>query len=265
MASIEDLFRMEEMEAKDLFDALHEFFSSEKFGSYETDPRMNEAERQAVYGLFDSDLSLEERVERALHDDPFCLEALYIDYKLADDLEVYEDLDRIYRMRNELDSFSEYHRFAFFVILSMFADFLFSSSNMSKAMRVLEYCCEKSGEYTKTNVLRLAYIYTGLENGEHFYSLFERDGFSDPLIYILLLITLLKNDMEDRAKEVLDELVSKFPLSAYIASPYELDSIESEEAERILDALDVAREMISSVPYFFEWCHVNMGSAVARA
>ena len=65
---------------------LGDFFSPDGYREYEPSNAMDEKESCLLYSLFNGEDELLVRADKVLEEDPLCLEAFYIAYRLEDEV-----------------------------------------------------------------------------------------------------------------------------------------------------------------------------------
>ena len=100
----------------------------------------------------------------------------------------------------------------------------------------------------------LIIVYNYLEDYEGIKNLYESNDFDAPEQYIMFIVSILKNDQNEYAKEVYEDMASKFKYASYICKPQELSLLKDDaEANTMMRAVEKCFEYIESVPNFFSW------------
>ncbi|MBQ6367298.1 MAG: hypothetical protein IJJ30_01955 [Erysipelotrichaceae bacterium] len=228
------------------------YFKIENEEDYEFDERMSEANIRALRYLFESEDELEARVDEALEIDPLCLEAWYICHKLSEDEENHHLLRRYLALSKEYPGFNEYEKDNYRFILMRHADYLAAIHNVHKALSVLDLLSGLEGS-RQGLVEMYALCYATLERGEEFYQLYLDTEFTSLFQYLMLIVTLLKEESFQRAEEVCRDMIEVYPLSVFLDHPQDLADDESKETETFFNTLDFVYDHLLSVEDFFLW------------
>lgn len=234
-----------------------DFFRAENYQDYSSIEEPTGKQEQALAVLFEEDKELADRVGEALALDPFCIEALFIDLCMAPPVYIYRNFNDLFVRKEQYESFDKRQKSCFLAAMVMFVDFLFEIANIHKALSVLTAYCATVGEYSSNSLIRFGYLYTSLEDAESFFDMYHNFEFDEPVLYILLLIVLLKNERQAEAQEVYLDFMEVFPYAEKLGSIYELDGNSDEEAMRMVAAYDACDTIVASLPYFGEWCRLN--------
>lgn len=244
--------KIEECEA--YFDA---FFKQYNASSYIFDPLMSEKDKKSIIDMFDGDNQINERASDVLEDNPFCIEAFYVFYKLTNDVALQYYFNKMLNETANFNKLSSYHQSALLFVLNCYCDFLASIHNYTSAIKVVNVLTEidddESGKYIDMKV----YYYTQLEDLNHLYELYLNNSFNDPSCYIFLIITCLKHEDELKAKEVLSTFISVYPKAKFIDRIWDMDEDNSEQANQMRNAISYCYPSICSIPFFFSWCSKN--------
>lgn len=240
-----------------LLDYFEDFFRAENFSNYNSIETATGKQAEALATLFKEEEELSDRVAAALALDPFCIEALFIDLCLAPPVYIYRNFNDLFVRREQYAAFDQRQKSCFLAAMVMFVDFLFEIANIHKALKVLEAYCQAVGEYSDNSLIRFGYLYTSLEDAESFLKMYHDFEFREPVLYILLLVVLLKNERQTEAQELYQDFVEVFPYAKSLGNIYELDGNNDEGAMRIAAAYDACEGIVASLPYFAEWCRLN--------
>ena len=235
------------------------FFLPENLPDYTYPDYVNDREKAAIEVMFDEDLTLEERILKAKEIDRFCIEAFFTELSMREETLAYS-LFREYE--EEFASISELDRYGrenLLIILDLFVEYLIEIRNYKTAIRLQIKINEKGEE--NANYVRLSYLYSFIEDSDAFYKLYLDGKVKDPACFLLLIITLLKNEEEDKAKDVLNDMFITVPYSDHIDRIWELDT-SIPEAAVFADCVDRLFDELCSVPYFFSWCAQNKEEAL---
>ncbi len=236
------------------------FFLPENLPDYSYPDYANDRERTAIEVMFDEDLTLEDRIKKAREIDRYCIEAFFTELSMREETLAY-NLFREYE--EDLSSISQLDRYGrenLMIILDLFVEYLIEIRNYKTAIRLQKRINDVSEE--GANYVRLGYLYSFIEDSDAFYDLYLDGKVKDASCYLLLILTLLKNEEEVKAKEVLNEMFAVIPYSEYIDRIWELDT-SIEEASVFADCVDRLFDELCSVPYFFNWCAKNKEEALS--
>lgn len=244
------------MDDDELLDYFENFFDIDNLESYTFDSLANKKEIESSKKMFGVD-DVFERAKNVLEEDPLCLEAFYVFYRLADDYSLYLYFDKMFNQRSKFKRYSKYKKFVYKQILDNYVTFFTDLKSFTQAIAVemeiiqtLELC--GVGEIT-----RLSFLFAMIEDFDNLYDLYTQVGFYDESSYIALIVTALKNNEEIKAIEVLNDFIGDYKYAEYIDHPWDLEKIDDNEAIRMNDAISVCFELIRSVPYFINWCRDN--------
>lgn len=232
------------------------FFIPENYHSYEIPEYAEDNERKAIEILFTGEEDILTRLERAREYDYLCVEAFFVEVSMFDDILSYDSFYRYYLLIDDFPEFTIYGQENYLLILDLFVEYLIDIGNIKTGIRVQKDLIRISKGKSVRNTARLCYMYFLLEDADTYYDYYLSEEFDDPGCYLLLIVTLLKNNEEGKAKEVLHDMFSLFPKSRYIDRIYELDEGD-EEARRFIDCVNGCFDELCSVPYFFKWCAQN--------
>lgn len=227
------------------------FFTKNNFKNYSISELANKNQVKAIKIMFESKKGLSERVDDAFSYDPFCVEALFTYLMISEDVFLQLRFDSYFEKASTYADLDEYEKICYIEILNFYVDFLLDIRNVTKAIVVQKLIIRLTQEYSKKTVSRLAYSYYEIENAEEFYKLYTEAQFGI-YEYILCLITLLKNEEDIKAQEVLIDMFKNIEYGTYLDHVWDLDEsdpIQKELSDAIQDCLDE----INSIPTFFSW------------
>lgn len=241
----------------ELEDYLESFFEPLNFEQYIISDKANDEERKAIEAMFDDDEALYDRAQNIVSEYPLCLEAFYVCTCLLDETSQNLMFTDAYKLVDCYKELSPYEKDCLLSILRLYVTFLLNISNVTGGIRVMNKVCELEGKYSNDSIIKLSYMYAMIEDAKNFYDLFLKTSFNDVHPYILLLITLLKHEEEEKAREVLSELIDKFKYADYIDHVWDLEEVDNIEANEFKDAMEVCFEDMCAIPNFFSWCKDN--------
>lgn len=229
---------------------LSNFFVSKNLKNYEIDKDNPLSYKLVLKYLFSSHLEIEERAYKTLDKYVFCYEAVFIIYMISDGAYANSYFKYYYEMKDSFPSLSDSEKSAYLKILDLYVEFLIDIDNYTQAQKIENLLMILSNANTRKEIDRLSYILYMKEDAKEMYKLYcESDDYSIES-YILLMITLLKNDDELKTKGVLREFLSKYKYGEYLGRIWDLDENE-EEAMEFFDIVDSCYDKILSVPDFF--------------
>lgn len=232
-------------------DYLLNFFSRKNLLKYVVDDKANKNQVKAIKIMFESKKSLLDRADDAFSYDPFCVEALFTYLMLSEDVFLQLRFNRYYDEAKNYGSFDEYERKCYIEILNFYVDFLLDINNIKKAIEIDKLIIKLTNNYSEKTISRLAYAYYSIEDSDDYYALYTNTSF-DAYAYILLIVTLLINDEEIKAQEVLLDMYKNIEYSTYLDHTWDLDENDpkqNEFAKIVEDCFDDLR----CYPTFFSW------------
>lgn len=235
---------------------LQSFFVPKNYLKYEIDKELKRNEKIAIRYLFTSKEEYGKRIETVLKKDPLCFEAIIAYENHFEDIFVYKKFNSYYDIAKNFGQFSKRQRINYINILDIYVEFLLDINNISKAIKVQRIIVKLKKDITTKEIDRLAYMYYVKEDYEEFYKLFCESEKWNVSQYIMLMITLLKNDENYKAKEVLLDMQKNIEVSKYIDHIWDIDDKDPEQAA-FYQEIDRCYEQINSVPDFFTWCYEN--------
>ena len=245
------LLEVSNLNDKETDEYLLNFFTKNNFKNYEIDALADKTQVKAIKKLFDSKKQFLDRVEDSLQIDPFCKEAILIYLLLAEDVFISYRFNSYLELSSDYADFDEYEKKNYLQILDLYVDFLLDIHNITTAIRVQRLIIRLSSVTTRKEINRLSFMYSTIENHKDFYRLYLDNEF-DTYDFILLLITLLKNDEELKAREVLDDMFDKIEYSTYLDHLWDLDLNDTKQRE-FYETVEDCYIDISSIPDFFSW------------
>ena len=239
------------LEKKKVEDYLLRFYTKSNLNKYEINPLADKEEIKATRVMFESKKNLKTRCDLAFEYDPLCLEALLAYMSSVEDIYISYRFESYLKQDNNFADFSVYQKQKYLKILELYIDFLLDIHNITTAIKVEKILISLSGGASKSNINHLSFMYSTLENYLDFYMLYLQSDFST-YDYILLLVTLLKNDEELKAKQVLMDMEDKIKYTSYLDHLWDLNLKDPEQKE-FYDTVEDCYLDIASVPYFFSW------------
>lgn len=231
-----------------------QFFTDKNYKEYETEYSLNKDQKKAIKTMFTSKKEILKRADAALNIEPLCIEAFFVYFILTEDIFVNYRFKNYFNQINEYGDLDEYDKYCFIKIMDLYVEFLLDLHNFSGAIKVQKMINRLTNNVSRVGVSRLAMMYSILEDSDEFYRLYldsELDGHD----YLLLLITLLKNDEELKAKEVLKDMFENIEYSSYIDHLWDLDLNDPKQKE-YYDIVEENFDDLSSVPDFFAWVNL---------
>ena len=227
------------------------FFTRNNHKAYQMEEGADRSEKAALRKLFYSRKDINERTDEVLGDDPFCIEAFFVYYILNDDVYVNYRFESYYENIGSYGDLSDYQKKGFLKILNYYVEFLIDIGSFRRAIKVQRMMIRLLGSKPRALVNRLSYLYCGLEDDKEFYRHYLDSEF-DAYDYILLVVTLLKNDDKIKAAEVLKEMYEKIEYAKYLDHMWDLKEDVPAQAEFMRTVEDCIEE-INGVPEFFSF------------
>lgn len=244
------------MDDDELLDYFEDFFDINNLETYSFDSLANKKERESARRMFGVD-DVFDRASEVLSDDPLCLEAFYVFYRMADDYSLYLYFDKMFNQKSKFKKYSKYKKYAYKQIIDNYVTFLLDLRSYTQAIAVEMAVIESLEICGQGEITRLAFLFALKEDFDSLYDLYIKVGFFDETSYICLITTALKNNEEIKAIEVLNDFTSEYKYAEYIDHPWDLEKLEDNEALKMNEALGACFELIRSVPYFIHWCKDN--------
>lgn len=235
----------------------NDFFKEYNSTTYIFDPSMPDDDKQSVYDMFSGIDEIDDRALNVLEQNPYCVEAFYVSYKLSNDVTLQYYFNKMLNATVGFNELSKYHQNALLFILNCYCDFLSSIHNYTKAIKVADVLLDLDKNAINKYIDMKVFYYSQIEDLDHLYDLYLNDSFKDPACYIFLIVTCLKHEDEIKAKEVLSTFISTYPKANYIDHIWEMDSDKSPEANQMRSAISYCYPSICAIPFFFSWCGKN--------
>ena len=235
-----------------------QFFTNDNYKEYVVDYSLNNDQKKAIKTMFTSKKELLKRAESALKIEPFCIEAFFVYFILTEDIFVNYRFKSYFALSKEYGDLNEYDKYCYLKILDLYVQFLLDLHNFTTATKVQKMINRLSNNVSKVAVSRMALIYSLLENSDDFYRLYLDSEF-DGHDYILLLVTLLKNEDNLKAKEVLIDMFDNIEYSSYIDHLWDLN-LDDPKQKEFYDIVENNFDDISSIPDFFAWVNLTKES-----
>lgn len=227
------------------------FFSKKNFKDYEISNLVDKDQKKAIKILFESKKDLKDRVEDAFEYDPLCKEAVFIYLMISEDVFVQLRFNAYYEEAKNFGRLNEYGRECYLTILDFYVDFLLDIGNLTKAIDVQMLIVKLTNTFSSRSVARLAYAYFAKEDADSFYRLYTQADLT-AYEYILCMVTLLKNDEELKAQEVLGDMFKNIKYGIYLDHVWDLDENDPEQKE-FSNIVEEVFDDIKGVPTFFSW------------
>ena len=232
-------------------DYLLNFFTKQNYKDYDVSELADANQVKAIKIMFESKKSIRERIEEAFEIDPFCLEALFAYLMTSEDVFLQLRFDAYFDELDNYPSFNEYQKKCYIKILDFYVEFLLDINNVTKAINVQKMLVKLTNNFTSTAISRLAYCYYALEDADGFYRLFAEDKFG-LYEYLLCIVTLLKNDEQLKAQEVLLDMFDNVKYGTYLDHVWDLDESDPEQ-KKFADTVQDNYDDLKSIPTFFSW------------
>lgn len=244
-----DDFQKGLMEAEECEEYLEKFFTKENYKNYEADPYLDKDEKYALKVLFTSKDDVIVRIEDALDIDAFCKEAFYAYMSVTDDMFLSHRFETYYKQVGNITDMTPHQRGIFVMILDFYAQFLTDIGNITKAIKVwnTRYKLTKDSGV----VDELCELYFQIENADDFYRLYLYEDF-DLKQYLLLIVTLLKHEDQNRAMEVVNDMSENIAYTEYLDRLFDLD-LNDPYQKYVYDTVEAMYDEISSVPELFSF------------
>lgn len=258
MLSFEQIFYEAELKDVDeIKDYLETCFCAEDASDYLISEMAGGQDVDSIKDMFSLSDNLLDRAREIYENNMYCLEAFYVIYRLGNALEVYQMFNGLLYNGSFYDELNSYRQYTYKTMLEIYAEYLAEIHNLRKTIEVTKIISTFEGSYSRLSLNRLAFAYSLLEDLDSFFELYEEAGFNDITQYLLLMIVALKQNDQDKAKEVYSELLSGYEYAQYLDYPKALLKIDDEEAKRFYAAVEAVCEELVAVPDFFLWCARN--------
>ncbi|MBQ0035839.1 MAG: hypothetical protein KBT35_02855 [Firmicutes bacterium] len=229
---------------------LSNFFVSKNSKNYEVDKNNPLPYKLVLKYLFSSHIDIEERAYKAIDKYVFCYEAVFIISMISDGAYANSYFKYYYKLKDDYPGLSDNEKAAYLKILDLYVEFLIDIGNYTQAQKIEDLLMLLSNISTNKETDRMFYILYMKEDAKEMYKLYCENNDLSIESYILLMITLLKNDEELKTKGVLREFISKYKYGEYLGRIWDLDTNE-EDATDFFDIVDSCYDKILSVPDFF--------------
>lgn len=230
------------------------FFTKDNFKKYEIINNPDKDQKKAIKLMFESKKELLDRVNASLKYDPFCLEAFFVYFVLSEDIYVNYRFEAFYNEMNEFGDLDDHQKYNYLRIMQFYVEFLIDIHNFTRAIKVQKMLIRLRNSQNISDLHRLSYLYYEIEDSDEFYRLYASDEF-DEYMYLLLIVTLLKNDESLKAKEVLLEMFEKIEYSTYLDHLWDLN-LDDPVQKKFYSTVESNYSLINCIPDFFSW--VNM-------
>lgn len=238
-----------------LDDYFLKIFTKQKYKDYHVDFNLDKYQEKAIKTMFESKKSLDKRVDAAFKLDPFCLEAFFVFFMSNEDVFVNYRFESYFDQADNYADFDNYEKYCFINIMNFYVDFLLDIRNISRAIKVQRLIMRLTNDTTPLAINRLSFMYATKEDADEFYRLYLHNEF-DTYDYLLLIIALLKNDDEIRAKQVLNDMVNNIEYAKYLDHLWDLN-LDDPKQKEFYDVVDDCFQDIMAIPDFFTWVNLN--------
>lgn len=227
------------------------FFTKKNLKEYKIKGEPDKKQLKAIKIMFESRKSIADRIEDAFLQDPFCIEALFSNLMISEDVFIQLRFNAYMEALNDYPSFNDYRKNCFINILNFYVEFLLDISNCTKAIEIQKLVVKLTNRFSTKTVSKLAYAYFVTENAEDFYRLYTEAKF-DTYDYLLLMVTLLKHDEDLKAQEVLLDMYKNIEYGIYLDHVWDLDLNDPKQKE-FHDTVNDCFEDLKCIPTFFSW------------
>lgn len=211
---------------------------------------INSNQEKALELLFNDSIEIIERCQKAIEINKTCFEAYFVLFYLSDSLNFYYDSLDI--NNTPIENYSEEYELNDTINIKLLISIYYSSINSHKQSIVILDEVEKFIGL-KPLINRKLLNYSALEDYEGMSKIYDAGEFNNAANYIVYIICLLKNNKNIEARDVFDDMLSKYKYASYLSRPQELAEIKDEESKIMMEAVESCFETIESVPYFFSW------------
>jgi len=254
MLKFDDLVNGLENNKDRIEDYFLEFFTRSNYRQYEVEGDPDKDEQKAIRIMFESRRTLRERIEESLSYDPFCLEAFFVYYMISEDIYVNYRFKDYYGEYENFAEFSAYQKKNYLKIMDFYVEFLLDIRNFSTAIKVQRMIIRLTNDLSQKNVNRLSYMYSSIERADDFYRLYLEADF-DAYDYLMLVITLLKHEEENKAREVLLDMFENVKYAEYMDHLWDLDTKDQEQLD-FFNCIEDCYSEIRAIPDFFAWVNI---------
>ena len=231
-----------------------QFFTPKNFKEYEVDYVLDNNQKKALKTMFESKKELSKRVEAAFKTHPLCLEAFFVYFVLNEDIFVNYRFKSYFEQLSSYGDLNEYDKYCYIRILDLNVEFLLDLHNFTGAIKIQKMINRLTNNVSRVGISRLSMMYSVLEDSDEFYRLYLDNRF-DTYDYLLLLVTLLQNEEELKAKEVLSDMFANIEYSTYLDHLWDLDLDDPKQRE-FYDVVETNYDDINSIPDFFAWVNL---------
>lgn len=234
---------------------LEQFFTADNYKKYETGFELDGNQKKAIKRMFTSRQDLSKRIDAAFKYDPLCLEAFFAYFILNEDIFVSYRFESYFSQADNYGDLDNYEKHCFISIMDLYVEFLLDIRNIKRAIKVERLILRLTKTSNRTAVNRLSFMYSLLEDSDEFYRLYLDCEF-DEYDYLLLLVTLLKNDEKLMAKEVLNDMLENIPYADHLDHLWDLN-MDDPEQKAFYDVVEDCFDEISAVPEFFSFVNLS--------
>ena len=231
-----------------------QFFTPKNFKEYEVDYVLDSNQKKALRTMFESKKELSKRVDAAFKIHPLCLEAFFVYFVLNEDIFVNYRFRSYFGQLSSYGDLNEYDKYCYIRILDLNVEFLLDLHNFTGAIKVQKMINRLTNNVSRVGISRLSMMYSVLEDSDEFYRLYLDNRF-DTYDYLLLLVTLLKNEEEIKAKEVLFDMFRNIEYSTYLDHLWDLN-MEDPKQKEFYDVVEEEYDDLNSIPDFFAWVNL---------
>lgn len=232
-------------------DYLKQYFCKNNYLKYITNyENINEKQEKALDILFNEELDLLDRCQKAIDINNTCFEAFYVLDYISDSLSFYYDTLDI--QNTPIDNYENEYEINDVVNIKMIISMYYMGiCNYHQGLKYLEEI-EKYIDYDSMLTHKLL-IFNYLEDFKSINEIYMSSSFSKPEHYIIFIVCLLKNDQRNLAKDIYEDMLDRYKYASYICKPQELSLIKDEESNEMMKAIESCFDLIESVPFFFSW------------
>lgn len=236
-------------------DFFKQFLTAENYRDYEVDYPLDANQNKAIKKMFDSRKDLLKRADSAFRIDPFCLEAFFVYFVLNEDVFVNYRFESYFSQADSYGDLDAYQKHCFIAIMNFYVEFLLDIRNITRAIKIQRLIIRLKKENAGEAIDRLSFMYNLLEDSDEFYRLYLDCDFNE-YDYLLLLVTLLKNDEKLLAKEVLFDMFENIEYASYLDHLWDLD-MDDPKQKAFYDGVEDCFDDISAIPEFFTWVNLT--------
>ena len=232
-------------------EAYKNYFVKNNFLNYIDEfDNINEKQEKALEILFSGEGEILDRCQKALDINNTCFEAYFLLNYLSDSLSFYYQTLDI--QNTPIENYEDEYEINDVVNIRLAITYYYLDiCNYHQALKHLNDV--KKIIDIKEILTTFIIVYNYLEDYQSIKNLYENNSFDAPEQYIMFIISILKNDKNEYAKEIYEDMASKFKYASYICKPQELSLIKDDEANSMMRAVEMCFDYIESVPNFFSW------------